>query len=278
MKGDRLPAGFSIRIDIVGGARAASDEDVITSESFSSKAIGAVRLMEADDSAAANYVLISRIASDSNTDVVGGLNSILNQQGGKFGSYTPRATSSQAAIDKFAAANNATVSNAQTSATNSSNNNTSTTDTTTNTGTTSTADANGTAQTKGANITGGDIIIAAIDLTSDLGGRIFATTGTFSYTSKRNAMVAKVVEDIQGLMDAVKNMSIEIYPVLNGKRSKNSIGTIENKVFKVSKPQAKAILTAFESTIDLNKEYLGNGKKFTGAELLAKLKSNQDLN
>lgn len=246
-----------------------------TTESVSGKATRAVKLMEADNATVADYVLISSISSNMNTDVVGGLKNILNQQGGKFGSYTPRATSSKTDIDNFAATNNSTASNPQTSPTN--NNSTSTTtDTSTASTATDTKQNPPVKSTRG--ITGGDVIVAAIDLSLKSGGGIAAIAGAFSYKSEAGARIEDVVADIKDLQSAAKTTPIKIYLVMNnGKKSKNDIGKITNGVFQVSASQAKIILNAFKPNIDVNKQYFGNGKRVKGKDLLAALESNQDL-
>lgn len=152
----------------MGGEKQSSNIDRATSEtsvdnsateSLGIRAAGGMRLMEdGSSSAAADYVLISRISSATSTDVVGGLNNILNQQGGEFGSYTPRTTSSVADIENFTAANNAAAPATRTDSID-----TNATPTTGDANTASAADANKGTQTKGASLTGGDVLTIAIN-------------------------------------------------------------------------------------------------------------------
>lgn len=261
---DKLPAGFSVIIDIVGGPKQASNDDVPkASESFNLKAANAVRLMEAGNSTTpANYVLISRIASNSNTDVVGGLNRILSQQGGKFGSYTPTKSSENADIEAFAKTNGVTASSTQVDSTNTNTTSTTDTDTTSNTPTTS---------AKKVTITSEDALKAAISISLTTGS-IVAVAGAFTYTSKKNSGLDEVLKGITELQRAAGSTPIEIKPIANRKRQ-DSIGTITSGVFKITKEQANRIITLFGSSLTKDNKYTIENKEFSGAALLRALKS-----
>lgn len=284
---DKLPAEFSVIVDIVGGEKKSNDATAAVTtatvetaetaettettettetvgESFNIKAIDLVRLVEADGSATTDDVLISSISSKMNNDVVGGLTSVLNQQGGKFPKYIPKSTTPKADIDTFTPVKKANTSSAQGDSTNN------------DTATTATKKTTSAKGTRG--ITGGDVIVAAIDLSLKSGGGIAAIAGAFSYKSEAGAGVEDVVADIKDLQSAAKTTPIKIYLVMNnGKKSKNDIGKMANGVFQVSASQAKIILNAFKPNIDVNKQYFGNGKKVKGKDLLAALESGQDL-
>lgn len=229
-----------------------------TTESFGAKTADIIRLVEADGStAAADYVLISSVSSKINTDVVGGLNNILNQQGGRFGKYTPRTTTSKADIDAFAV-NSATASSTQADSAN----------------TNTTADTNtASAETEAAKgITGGDVLTIAINWSLQSGG-VTATAGAFNYTSKSGAGVVEVLKGIKGLQLAAGNTPIEIKSV----KSDDSIGTVENKVFTVSSTQAATIVKLFADKLNTMKPITIGNKKVTSAALSKALKSGKDL-